>query len=136
QARQRRGAAQRARHRPAGSRRPLSAGRQRGAHGRRAQLLYGGRLLAETAAAQRAVFDQACRQLGKALAEKGCYALRMRFAPLAILAAAAGWLALRWDTLPERWVVHWGPGGVPDGYASKTVSGVFGPLLFGVALAL
>jgi uncharacterized membrane protein len=60
----------------------------------------------------------------------------MRFAPLAILAAAAGWLALRWDSLPERWVIHWGPGGVPNGYASKTFSGVFGPLLFGVALAV
>jgi uncharacterized membrane protein len=60
----------------------------------------------------------------------------MRFAPLAILAAAAGWLALRWDSLPERWVIHWGPGGVPNGYALKTFSGVFGPLLFGVALAV
>jgi uncharacterized membrane protein len=60
----------------------------------------------------------------------------MRFAPLAILAATAGWLALRWDTLPERWVIHWGPGGVPNGYASKTFSGVFGPLLLGVALAI
>jgi uncharacterized membrane protein len=60
----------------------------------------------------------------------------MRFAPLAILAAAAGWLALRWDSLPERWVIHWGPGGVPNGFASKTFTGVFGPLLFGVALAV
>jgi uncharacterized membrane protein len=60
----------------------------------------------------------------------------MRFAPLAILAAAAGWLAFRWDSLPERWVIHWGPGGIPNGYASKSFSGVFGPLLFGVALAI
>lgn len=33
-------------------------------------------------------------------------------------------------------MIHWGPGGVPNGYASKTFSGVFGPLLFGVALAV
>jgi len=33
-------------------------------------------------------------------------------------------------------VIHWGPGGVPDGYASKSIGGVFGPLLFGVALAV
>jgi uncharacterized membrane protein len=71
-----------------------------------------------------------------ACARPPCYALRVRFAPLAILAAAAGWLTLRWDALPERWVIHWGPRGVPDGYASKTFGGVFGPLLFGVALAL
>jgi uncharacterized membrane protein len=60
----------------------------------------------------------------------------MRLAPLAILAAAAAWLALRWNTLPERWVTHWGPGGVPDGFASKSVGGVFGPLLFAVGFVI
>ncbi|WP_414654235.1 DUF1648 domain-containing protein, partial [Hyalangium sp.] len=53
----------------------------------------------------------------------------MRFIPPAMLVAAAGWLASQWDALPERWVVHWGPGGVPNGYSSKTFGGVFGPLL-------
>lgn len=60
----------------------------------------------------------------------------MRFMPPAMLIAAAVWLASRWDSLPERWVVHWGPGGVPNGWATKTFGGVFGPLLFGAALAL
>jgi len=60
----------------------------------------------------------------------------MRFMPPAILIAAAGWLASRWDALPARWVVHWGPGGVPNGYASKTFGGVFGPLLLAAGLAL
>ncbi|PTL76376.1 DUF5808 domain-containing protein [Vitiosangium sp. GDMCC 1.1324] len=60
----------------------------------------------------------------------------MRFIPFAILAGAAAWLASRWDSLPERWVIHWGPGGVPNGYASKTFGGVFGPLLFAAALAV
>jgi len=60
----------------------------------------------------------------------------MRFMPPAILIAAAGWLASRWDALPERWVVHWGPGGVPNGYASKTFGGVFGPLLVAAGLAV
>jgi uncharacterized membrane protein len=59
----------------------------------------------------------------------------MRFIPFAILAAAAGLLASQWDALPERWVVHWGPGGVPDGYASRTILGVFAPILFGAVLA-
>ena len=46
------------------------------------------------------------------------------------------WLATRWDALPERWIVHWGPGGVPNGYASKTLGGVFGPLLLAAVLAV
>jgi uncharacterized membrane protein len=60
----------------------------------------------------------------------------MRFIPFAMLAAAAGWLSSRWDDLPERWVIHWGPGGVPNGYTAKTYVGVFGPLLLAAALAL
>lgn len=59
----------------------------------------------------------------------------MRFIPFAILAVAAGWLASQWGALPERWVVHWGPGGVPDGYASRSFLGAFGPFLFGAGLA-
>jgi uncharacterized membrane protein len=60
----------------------------------------------------------------------------MRFIPFALLAAAAGWLASQWDDLPAQWVVHWGPGGVPDGYVSRTFAGVFGPLIFGAVLAV
>lgn len=60
----------------------------------------------------------------------------MRLLPLALLAAAAAWLASKWDALPARWVVHWGRGGVPDGYATKSFGGVFGPLLFAAALAV
>lgn len=60
----------------------------------------------------------------------------MRFMPPAMLIAAVAWLASRWDSLPARWVVHRGPGGVPNGWATKTLGGVFGPLLFGVGLAL
>ena len=60
----------------------------------------------------------------------------MRFAPFALLALAALSLAARWESLPERWVVHWGRGGVPDGFASRTVGGVFGPLLIGVVVAV
>lgn len=53
-----------------------------------------------------------------------------------MLIAAAAWLATRWDALPAQWVVHWGPGGAPNGWATKTFGGVFGPLLFGAALAI
>jgi uncharacterized protein DUF1648 len=60
----------------------------------------------------------------------------MRFIPFAILAAAAGWLASRWSEVPERWVSHWGPGGVPNGWSTKSFSGAFGPFLFAAGLAV
>jgi uncharacterized membrane protein len=55
--------------------------------------------------------------------------------PLAILLAAAAYLAIRWDSIPPRWVTHWGPTGVPNGWSERTVGGVFGPLLIGAAVA-
>ena len=60
----------------------------------------------------------------------------MRLVPFGMLAAAAAWLAIRWEDLPSRWIVHWGPGGVPNGWATKTFGGVFGPLLLGAVLAV
>ena len=33
-----------------------------------------------------------------------------------ILLAAAAVLARRWDQIPDRWIVHWGVGGVPNGW--------------------
>lgn len=55
-------------------------------------------------------------------------------APFGVLALAAVVLALRWDAIPPSWVIHWGANGQPDGWASKTVLGVFGPLMFGAVL--
>jgi uncharacterized membrane protein len=60
----------------------------------------------------------------------------MRLIPLALIAAAAVWLATQWEKLPDRWIVHWGPGGVPNGYATRSVGGVFGPLLLAALLAV
>jgi uncharacterized membrane protein len=54
--------------------------------------------------------------------------------PLLVLAGAAAYLSLRWDEIPERWVVHWGAGGMPNGWTRRTWLGVYGPLLGGVAL--
>ena len=60
----------------------------------------------------------------------------MRFLPFAVLATTAGWLGSQWDALPERWVTHWGRGGVPDGYAVKSLGGVFSPLVVAAVLAV
>lgn len=58
----------------------------------------------------------------------------MKWLPPSVLGAAALLLAFRWSNLPARWIVHWGPGGHADGWATKTTLGVFGPLLIGLAL--
>jgi uncharacterized membrane protein len=56
--------------------------------------------------------------------------------PFAILGAAAIVLDARWEEIPERFAVHFGLGGRPDGWAPRTVEGVFGPLVAGAAVAL
>jgi len=58
----------------------------------------------------------------------------VKWLPPLILGAAAAVLALLWDDLPTRWVVHWGLGGRPDGWATKSPLGVFGPLVLGAAI--
>jgi uncharacterized membrane protein len=58
----------------------------------------------------------------------------VKWIPPVILGAAAAVLGLMWDSLPARWAVHWGLGGHPNGWATKTPAGVFGPLLLGAAI--
>jgi uncharacterized membrane protein len=41
---------------------------------------------------------------------------------------------LHWDRIPERFPVHWGLKGRPNGWATRTPLGVYGPLLFGAAM--
>jgi uncharacterized membrane protein len=48
--------------------------------------------------------------------------------PLFIIGAAALYLAVRWDAIPDTWISHWGAGGRPNGWSHKSVAGVFGPL--------
>ena len=38
---------------------------------------------------------------------------------------------MKWPDLPDRWVIHWGPNGEPDGWATRTPLLVFLPLLAG-----
>jgi hypothetical protein len=43
---------------------------------------------------------------------------------------------MRWDSIPARWVIHWEVHGEPNGWATKTVPGVYGLLVLPVALML
>ena len=51
----------------------------------------------------------------------------------AVLFGAALYLTVRWDSIPERWVIHWGLGGRPNGWTTRSISGVYGLLGVGVA---
>ncbi|MEZ5356168.1 MAG: DUF5808 domain-containing protein [Bryobacteraceae bacterium] len=54
--------------------------------------------------------------------------------PVAILAAAAIYVATHWELLPDRIPVHWGLDGRPNGWADRTPRGVAGPLVVGFML--
>jgi uncharacterized membrane protein len=54
--------------------------------------------------------------------------------PFAILAAVAVWLQLHWAQIPERFPVHWGTDGKPNGWSTRSIAGVYNPLLVGAAV--
>jgi uncharacterized membrane protein len=49
---------------------------------------------------------------------------------LLLLAGTASLLANRWQTIPQRFPIHWGMDGQPNGWVDRTPGSVFGPLLF------
>lgn len=53
--------------------------------------------------------------------------------PFAVLGIAALYLQTHWDSIPERFPVHWGMNGRPNGWSARSVGGVYGPLLIGFA---
>ena len=56
--------------------------------------------------------------------------------PLSILAGTALYLHAHWDGIPARFPVHWGPGGNPDGWSTRSFAGVYAPLLLGGIIVL
>ena len=55
--------------------------------------------------------------------------------PFAILAAAAVYLYLNWDLIPQRFPVHWDMLGAPDRWAERSWQSVLAPLLLGAVHA-
>lgn len=51
--------------------------------------------------------------------------------PLLFLAATAVYVHVHWDQIPERFPIHFDINGDPNGWAGRTVRGVYGPLIFG-----
>lgn len=58
------------------------------------------------------------------------------FLPLAFLAVAAAYLHAHWDRIPLRYPVHFDISGAPDGWAQRSVRGVYGPLILGGELTI
>ena len=56
--------------------------------------------------------------------------------PFAFPLAAAVYLQAHWEQIPERFPIHWGSSGEPNGWAHRTAGGVYGPLLFVAGLML
>jgi uncharacterized membrane protein len=50
--------------------------------------------------------------------------------PMIILCAVALYLRARWHAIPPRFAVHFTMDGVPNGWSYKTVTSIYGPLLF------
>ena len=49
--------------------------------------------------------------------------------PFVWIIGVAAYLQAQWDILPERFPVHWGVDGQPNGWATRSFGGVYGPLL-------
>lgn len=49
--------------------------------------------------------------------------------PFVWLAGVAFYLQAHWYQLPERFPVHWGANGLPNGWATRSFQGVYAPLL-------
>jgi len=58
----------------------------------------------------------------------------LELGPFVILLVIAIYLHLHWTAIPERFPVHWGIDGRPNGWSARTPVGVYGPLVFGAAL--
>jgi len=54
--------------------------------------------------------------------------------PFVILAAGALYLHAQWYRLPARFPVHWTLDGQPNGWSTRTLEGVYGPLVLGAIL--
>ncbi|MBV8199549.1 MAG: DUF1648 domain-containing protein [Acidobacteria bacterium] len=59
----------------------------------------------------------------------------LQLGPFAALAGAAFYLRSRWASVPERFPTHWGFDGRPNGWAIRSVPGVYGLLLIAAVLA-
>jgi uncharacterized membrane protein len=58
----------------------------------------------------------------------------LQLTPFAILLLTAAYVSAHWGQIPDRFPVHWGIDGRPNGWSARTPMGVYGPLCFGAGL--
>jgi uncharacterized membrane protein len=58
----------------------------------------------------------------------------LQLPPFALLVATAIWLHLHWDQIPEVFPIHWSASGQPNNWATRSFTGVYGPLLIATGL--
>jgi uncharacterized membrane protein len=56
--------------------------------------------------------------------------------PFAAPLSTAAYLREHWDEIPARFPIHWDLNGHPNGWATKTVRGVYGPLIYGSGISV
>jgi uncharacterized membrane protein len=59
----------------------------------------------------------------------------LQLTPFAILLLTAAYVSAHWDQIPDRFPVHWGIDGRPNGWSVRTPMGVYGPLCLGAGVA-
>jgi uncharacterized membrane protein len=62
--------------------------------------------------------------------------LSPRWPSFGVLFLTAAYLTARWDSIPARWVIHWGARGEPNGWATRSVPGVYGLLVLPLVVLL
>lgn len=56
--------------------------------------------------------------------------------PFAILCACGIYLRENWERIPERFPIHWGLNGEPNGWATRSFGGVYGLLMIGLVVCI
>jgi len=64
------------------------------------------------------------------------FGLGLLLPPFLAIVAAAFYLQLHWNQIPQVFPVHWGANGEPNRWADRSWLGVYGPLLMGTAMNL
>ncbi len=56
--------------------------------------------------------------------------------PFLALAATAAYLRSNWERIPERFPIHWGIDGEPNGWSQRTFGGVYGSVILGAQIVV
>lgn len=83
-----------------------------------------------------AVAQTSHREAALAQRETGIAYWILQIGPFAILCACGIYLRENWTRIPERFPVHWGINGEPNGWSTRSFGGVYWPLLITVIICV